>query len=285
MTTLLTPGSDDDEEGRRRRLVVYVEGAMGSALGESIDDWAKGLRLKGFRRTVGELQSAQAASSHPHQQPDGGWFWLPAVNLAEGPGDAGVLIGQVDNQTNLQLHLTAKRKWRARGLHRRERAAARLVDRCSGFVRQELPALKSGPSPQSLTGAALLIAGHAHCEARDEWKCHLAGEDGNGLARNLAARAAWGFVWSAVRYRLRDATGLLWRPLDAVLRSRGLSRLVVWVPTLGIAVAVIRHDGFYGLVTYDTNLGFMVTGSYGVIKLGRWWRKVTPKPRPERVGE
>ena len=61
--------------------------------------------------------------------------------------------------------------------------------------------------------------------------------------------------------------------------------VVVWVPALGVAVAVIRHDGFYGLITYDTNLGAMITGSYAVIKFGRWRRRVAPKPRPEQADE
>jgi hypothetical protein len=159
------------------------------------------------------------------------------------------------------------------------------VERCSCFLRRGVPALKAGPSPQSLTGAAVFIAGQAHREMRAEWKSHLAGEDGEGLARNLAVRAAWGFIWSAVRYRLRDATGLLCRPIDAVLRSRGLSSAVVWISTMGVAVAIVRHDGFSGLVAYDTNMGAMVTGSYAAIKFGRWRRKATPKPRPERVDE
>lgn len=215
---------------------------------------------------------------YPHSpEPGVNVNWVRPVIITEGSSEVDFFKHLRNCPADLKAQVPAKRKWRARGLHRREPAAVRFVDRCSCFLRQGLPALKSGPSPQSLTGAAVFIAGRAHCEMRDEWKSHLAGEDGKGLARNLAVRAAWGFIWSAVRYRLRDATGLFCRPLDVVLRSRGLSG-VVWVPTLGVAVAIVRHDGFYGLVTYDTNLGAMVTGSYAAIKFGRWRRKVTPKP-------
>jgi hypothetical protein len=172
-------------------------------------------------------------------------------------------------------------KFRARGFHRRDR----LTVRVAGAVGSYLVVSRSVISPTSLTGAAAFIAGRKRSEIRDEWESHLAGEAGQGLARNLQVRAAWGFLWSAVRYRLRDAAGLAWRPVDAVLKSRGLSSVVVWVPTLGFAVAIVRHDGFYGLVTYDTNLIELSGGIYLVLKTGRWWRKAAPKPRPGRVDE
>lgn len=288
MTTPLTSGSGDDEEGIPHKWVLYPYGEITSPFDESPYVRLQHLRLEEARWPTGEpppLYQAPAVEL-PRRKPGVGPSWSPRVVLAvEGPGDVEFFTHLRDCPANPLAQVPAKRKWRARGSHRRAPVAVRLVDRCSCFLRQGLPALKSGPSPQSLTGAAVFIAGRAHCEMRDEWDCHLAGEDGQGLARNDQVRASWGFLRAAVRYRLRDAADLAWRPFDAVLRSRGLSSVVVWVPTLGVAVAVVRHNGFYGLVTYDTNLGAMVTGIYGVIRLGRWRRKVTPKPRPERVDE
>jgi hypothetical protein len=287
MTMPLTSGAGDDEEGKSRRWVVYPYREITSSPGDSRYAWLTSLRLEEFYWPNGEPPPYRAPSiDPPDRKHDVNVNRIPRpILLVDGPADAEFIAHLGDCPANPQARVPAKRRWRARGLHRRAPATARLVVRCSCILKQGLPALKSGPSPQSLTGAAVFIAGRAHCEMRDEWKSHLAGEDGKGLARNLAVRAAWGFIWSAVRYRLRDATGLICRPLDVVLRSRGLSTVVVWVPTLGVAVVIVRHDGLYGLVTNDTNLSAMVTFIYAAIRVGRWRRRVTPKPRPERVDE
>jgi hypothetical protein len=81
-----------------------------------------------------------------------------------------------------------------------------------------------------LTNLTVFLAGQKRRSLGNEWRSHLCGETGRGLARNDQIRAARGFLWAAVRYRLQDAADLAWRPADAVLRSRTLSNLTVWFP-------------------------------------------------------
>jgi hypothetical protein len=142
------------------------------------------------------------------------------------------------------------------------------------------------PSPQSLTGAAVFLAGKKRRAVNDEWKSHLFGWPGRGLCRRDQVHAAWGFLWSAMRYRLQDAADLAWRPVDAVLSSRTLSNLFVWVPVIVTLVAIVRHDGLFGLVADDQDPVALGAFLYCVIKAGRWWRGVKPpEPKARRVKE
>jgi hypothetical protein len=141
-------------------------------------------------------------------------------------------------------------------------------------------------SPRSLTGMAVFLAGRKHSAVGEEWRCHLLGATGCGLTQRDQVCAALGFLWSAVRYRLRDAADLAWRPADAVLRSRTLSNLVVGIPVLAAVLAVLRHEGQYGLITNDQNIIGLGCGIYGTIRAGRWWRRVKPpKRKPGQVKE
>ena len=135
-------------------------------------------------------------------------------------------------------------------------------------------------SPGSLTGAAVFLACKKRSAVRDEWRSHLSGPTGRGLGRNDQVRAARGFLWSAVRFRLQDAADLAWRPIDAVLGSRTLSNLFVWGPVLVVLIAIVRHDGRYGLVADDQDPIALGLFLYGAIKVGRWYRKVKP-PEPK----
>jgi hypothetical protein len=134
-------------------------------------------------------------------------------------------------------------------------------------------------SPRSLPGAAVFLAGKKRSAVRDEWRSHLSGPTGRGLAWEDQVRAARGFLWSAVRFRLHDAADLMWRPIDAVLGSRILSNLFVWGPVFVVLIAIVRHDGRYGLVADvqdPIELGLFL---YAAVKVGRWYRKVKP-PEP-----
>ena len=84
-------------------------------------------------------------------------------------------------------------------------------------------------SVRSLTDLAVLLAGGGRPELRDEWQAHLAGESGHDPVTWPKVSQALGFVASAIRFRLADAADLAWRPADAVLGSRILSNLFVWV--------------------------------------------------------
>jgi hypothetical protein len=106
-----------------------------------------------------------------------------------------------------------------------------------------------------------------------------------GLSRHDQLRAARGFLWSAIRYRLQDAADLGWRPVDVVLGSRALSNLTIWIPVLAAVLAVVHHNGLYGLITNASNLIELWGGLYAAVRVGRWYRRVKPKRNPRRARE
>jgi hypothetical protein len=141
---------------------------------------------------------------------------------------------------------------------------------------------KASLSPGWLTRAAVFIAGGKHSASRCEWQAHLAGEPGLELSRRDQVRAARGFVWAAVRYRVEDAAELAWQPVDAVLRSRFLSGIFIAGPVLAVVLAILHHDGRYGLAL-DVQDPFCVGAcTWGTILGLRKWRKVRPPERQPR---
>jgi hypothetical protein len=138
---------------------------------------------------------------------------------------------------------------------------------------------------RGLTALAALLAGRKR-PARNEWRAHLAGESGHDPLTRPKVRQAVGFVASAVQCRLVDAADMAWRPADAVLGSRSLSNLFVWGPVVAMLVAIVHHDGRFGLVADDQDPVALGAFLYVVIKTGRWWRGVKlPEPKARRAKE
>jgi hypothetical protein len=51
-------------------------------------------------------------------------------------------------------------------------------------------------------------------------------------------------------------------------------------------VAIVRHDGRFGLVADIQDPAALGAFLYGVIRTGRWWRGVKPpEPKPRRAKE
>jgi hypothetical protein len=117
-----------------------------------------------------------------------------------------------------------------------------------------LPGRLAGFSASSLTDLAVLLAGRRRLALRAEWRAHLAGESGHDPVARAKVRQALGFAAAAARFRLADAADLVWRPADAVLKSRTKSNLFVWPPVLGMVLAVVHHDGWYGPIANAENL-------------------------------
>ena len=141
-------------------------------------------------------------------------------------------------------------------------------------------------SINGLTSLAALLAGRKRPALRDEWLAHLAGESGHDPVAWPKVRQALGFVASGIRFRLCDAACLAWRPADAVLGSRTLSNLFVWGPVIATIVAIVHHDGRFGLVADDQDPVALGAFLYVVIKTGRWWRGVKPpEPKARRAKE
>jgi hypothetical protein len=82
------------------------------------------------------------------------------------------------------------------------------------------------------------------------------------------------------RRRLRHLAGLAWTPAEAVLAARDLSNLVAVVVTLGVAVPCAYQGGLDGVIVNLPGLAVAWAATYGLIRLGRWWRGVYP---PEHV--
>jgi sugar phosphate isomerase/epimerase len=141
-------------------------------------------------------------------------------------------------------------------------------------------------SARSLTNLAALLAGRRRLALRAEWRSHLAGESGHDPVTWRKIREALGFVASAVQYRLADAADAAWTPVDAVLKSRALSNLLVFGPTATAALFILRHEGTLGVVTSAESISAIGGVLYGLVRVGRWWRDVKPpEPKARRVKE
>jgi hypothetical protein len=143
-----------------------------------------------------------------------------------------------------------------------------------------------GLPPSWLTGVAVFLAGRKHRAVREEWRGHLYGWPGSELSRREQIRTACGFLRAAVVLRRQDAADLAWRPVDAVLGSRFLSNVSAWLPVMALLMAIVRHDGRFGLV-HDADAPAVLTGFlYGAIHAGRKYRGIKPKkPEKQRAEE
>jgi hypothetical protein len=141
-------------------------------------------------------------------------------------------------------------------------------------------------SARGLTDLAILLAGRRRPALRVEWCAHLAGESGHDPVTWPKVREAVGFVASAVQYRLADAADAAWIPVDAILKSRKLSNLLVFGPTCAAALCILRHLGTLGVLTSAESISAIGGGLYGLVRVGRWWRDVKPpEPKARRVRE
>ncbi len=176
---------------------------------------------------------------------------------------------------------------RERGLREIEKLRAAGLSVPEPMRRRRRPRQRlAGASARRIADLAAILAGRRRGGLGEEWRAHLAGEPGRELPPWQKARAACGFVVAAVRYRLQDAADLAWVPADAILKSRMLSNLVVWVPTVG-AVMILFHHGGLDEVLADAESILAFGGAlYGLIRIGRWWRGVKPQdPKVRGVNE
>jgi hypothetical protein len=132
---------------------------------------------------------------------------------------------------------------------------------------------------------AVLVVGQKRQEVREEWHSHLNPRAGCRLSHRERLDAC-GFLWAAACYRFEDAADLAWRPVDAVLGSRTLSNLFVCSPVIAMLVAIVRHDGWFGLVADVQDPAALGVFLYGVVRTGRWWRGIRlPEPKRRRIQE
>jgi hypothetical protein len=153
---------------------------------------------------------------------------------------------------------------------------------------RRLRARRAARTCEQLTGLAVRIVGHERAVAlNEEWRGHLAGQSGQGLAGSRQARdAARGFLIAALRTRLQDAADAVWGPADAMLASRDLSNLIAMLATIIVAVIFVHSAGVYGLVSNLVNVAITWTATRWIIRTGRVWRGVKlPEHKPRRSKE
>jgi len=89
-----------------------------------------------------------------------------------------------------------------------------------------------------------------------------------------------------IRYRCSDAADASWTPIDAILKSRKLSNLLVFGPTVTAAMYILRHLGTLGVLMSAESISAIGFGLYGLVRAGRWWRDVKPlEPEARRAKE
>lgn len=141
-------------------------------------------------------------------------------------------------------------------------------------------------SARSLIALAAQLAGRKRVGLCDEWRAHLAGESGHDPITWQKLKEALGFVVSAMKCRCRDTVDASWCPVDAMLKSRTLSNLMVFVPTAMAAVFILRREGTLGLLMSAEGISAIGGSLYALVRVGRWWRNVKPpEPRARHTEE
>jgi hypothetical protein len=144
----------------------------------------------------------------------------------------------------------------------------------------------AGHSAWRITDLAAFLAGRKRPALREEWHAHLTRGTGCGLSARRKLVAALGFVMAAICCRLQDAAELAWIPIDAILKSRLLSNVIVWAPTMAATAVLFRHDGIDGTVGSAESIAAIGGMLYTLIRVGRWWRGIRPRePKIRRTKE
>ncbi|MEV8314056.1 hypothetical protein AB0Q95_07755 [Streptomyces sp. NPDC059900] len=128
--------------------------------------------------------------------------------------------------------------------------------------------------PSRAVDVASFIVGRRRGHLRGEWAAILAGdpESGRLLLNPVQVRLAFGFIWAAVRMRVRDLCTPLWRPLDWVLRIEQRTNTLIALVVGAQAVYIVGDDGLAALVTEIWEPCGILGGAMYV--LARWLRRV-----------
>lgn len=108
-----------------------------------------------------------------------------------------------------------------------------------------------GRAARGTLGLASFVVGDRRAHLREEWAAILAGDPGNGIALSPRRRMiyALGFLWAALRMRLRDLAAPLWLPVDWLLSTESRANGLI-TAAVGTQVIYIQHeDGLHTLLT------------------------------------
>lgn len=137
----------------------------------------------------------------------------------------------------------------------------------------------------AITDLAVIFAGRKRSGLREEWCAHLFGDPDHELSIWRRLCDASGFIVAAICFRLQDAAELAWIPIDAVLKSRLLSNLIVWLSTITAITIFFRHGGIYDVIGNAENISAIAAASYTLVRVGRWWRRVKPRNPQSHYGK
>ncbi|MGW4300043.1 zf-HC2 domain-containing protein [Streptomyces sp. NPDC004646] len=106
------------------------------------------------------------------------------------------------------------------------------------------------PRAERWTSLAARIAGNRR-GMRTAWLADLDGDPDGGVSLTAwqQRRYASGVLVAAVRCRLRDGLGRLWRPVDWMLETRNRRETFIGVPPALLVVYIADHDGVHTLLT------------------------------------
>ncbi|MFH9400618.1 hypothetical protein ACH4JS_12610 [Streptomyces sp. NPDC017638] len=132
------------------------------------------------------------------------------------------------------------------------------------------------PSPLAhrTVSVAAWIAGRRRPYLRDEWATLLAADPENGLVLSRSQRfhLVAGFLFAAVRFRLKDMVAPLWVPVDWMLASEPRSQALIALLVGGQAVYIVGDGGFGALFTDIWEpCGTFGAGMYVLL---RWLRRI-----------
>jgi hypothetical protein len=123
-------------------------------------------------------------------------------------------------------------------------------------------------------GVAAMIAGRRRSHLRDEWAAVIAGDPASGLVLTRAERRrlAAGFVFAAVRMRVKDLATPLWLPVDWLLATEPRTRTFIALAVGGQAIYIVGDGGLAALFTEI----WEPCGAFGgaLYALSRWLRRV-----------
>lgn len=141
---------------------------------------------------------------------------------------------------------------------------------------------------QGMTGLAAMVAGPRHTSGYDEWIADLAGtpEEERPLNRWAQMRLACGFLWAAIRMRLRDASTWVGRHLDWLLSTD--ARVVTTIAfAVGASIPALFQDG--EVIESFAVLGAIAITLWGIAAILRRQRGIQvtrgePVSRPSSAG-
>ncbi|WP_150134052.1 hypothetical protein [Streptomyces hyaluromycini] len=115
---------------------------------------------------------------------------------------------------------------------------------------EQSPRPLGGAARQTLRAASFIV-GERRAYLGEEWAAVLAGDPENGIVLSPRRRLRYvtGFLWAALRMRLRDVAAPLWLPVDWLLSAESRVQGVTAF-TVGAQVVYVEYqDGFHALVT------------------------------------